>query len=54
MSIVVSMKFKKSTKGTHVFEATDEQVDPPITVLYIRKTGLAEPAQMIKVTVDVL
>ena len=64
--IDVTMKFKKSTKGTHVFEEvpTTEFTDGPgeptrnktlsIPSLYIRKTAMTELAQVIRVTVEVL
>jgi len=53
------MKYKKSTKGTHVFEEevpenTEVQFFSSIPSLYIRKAALIEPAQQIKVTVEVL
>ncbi|KKL07486.1 hypothetical protein LCGC14_2585540 [marine sediment metagenome] len=64
--IDVTMKFKKSTPGTHVFREVPntEFIDGPgeltaskaisIPVLYIRKTALTEPAQEIRVTVEIL
>ena len=64
--IDVTMKFKKSTPGTHVFrevpstEFIDEPGEPTaikalsIPVLYIRKTALNGPAQVIRVTVEIL
>ena len=60
MTIEVTMKFKKSTKGTHVFEEVAPKPEGKVTyfssipTLYIRKAALAEPAQKIKVTVEVL
>ncbi len=66
MSIEVTMKFKKSTKGTHVFEqymGTGEPGDPvrdplyteaSIPVLYIRKGAMEIPAKKIKVIVTVV
>lgn len=55
MNIEITMKYKKSTKGTHVFEeVVDTDVPWSIPTLYIRKTALKEPAQEIKVTVEVI
>ncbi len=56
---IVTMKYKKSTKGTHVFEEEvpeDQNIQffSSIPSLYIRKAALIEPAKMIKVTVEVL
>lgn len=58
--IEVTMKFRKSTPGTHVFEEIDEAresgkpIVPKIPSLYIRKAALSGPAQKIKVTVEVI
>jgi len=39
----VKMKFKKSTKRTHVYEAVEDpanrEIVPPISVLYIQKSA---------------
>jgi len=46
----VNMTFKKSTKGTHVYD--DDADDPAIPVLYIRRTALGdEPPKAITVVV---
>ena len=58
--INITMKYNKSTKGTHVFAEIDEDGvimesrDASIPSLYIRKTALAELAQKIKVTVEII
>ena len=59
--IDVTMKFKKSTPGTHVFEEivpenewAGMQYFSSIPSLYIRKLALTEPAQVIRVTVEIL
>lgn len=45
----LSMKFSKSTKGTHVY--VDETPNTPITQIYIKKEGLSsQPPQEIEVT----
>ena len=55
----IRMKFKKATKNTFVFEEINnqgEQVDSAlarIPSLYIRKSALSGPAQIITVTVEV-
>ncbi len=59
-TIEVTMKFRKSTPGTHVFEEIDEtrESGKPIVAkipsLYIRKAAMTELAQKIKVTVEVI
>ena len=59
--IDITMKFKKSTPGTHVFveRLMNEDGDPikvtaSIPSLYIRKTAMTELAQVIRVTVEIL
>ena len=57
--IDVTMKFKKSTQNKHVFEEVEgetlEKVGlSAIPSLYICKTALTEPAQVIRVTVEIL
>ncbi len=60
MSIEVTMKFKKSTKGTHVFEEVEPEAEgdvqyfASIPSLYIRKAAMLQPASKIKVTVKVV
>jgi hypothetical protein len=55
----IRMKFKKATKNTFVFEEIleDGQVADPamakIPTLYVRKSALEGPAQIISVTVEV-
>lgn len=45
-TIVVEMKYKKSTKRTHVFENTEE--DTPIPALYIKSDHMSKrPANII-------
>lgn len=49
--VAISMTFRKSTKGTHVYEGPE---DSPIPTLYIRKNGLpASPPVFITVTIEV-
>ncbi len=58
--IDITMRYRKSTPGTHVFEEIDETreslqpIIPSIPSLYIRKGILGEPAQKIRVTVEIL
>ena len=57
--IDVTMKFKKSTPNKHVFEEVEgetlEKVGlSAIPSLYICKAALTEPAQVIRVTVEIL
>lgn len=56
MKIEITMKYKKSTKGTHVFEEvlTSEHAVYSIPTLYVKKTALTEPAQEIKVTLETI
>lgn len=51
-TIVQEMTFDKSTKGTHVFSATDDAAAVP--TLYVRKTGLegVQP-ESVKLTLEV-
>ncbi len=59
-AIEVTMKYKKSTKGTHVFEEEvpenegEVQYFSSIPSLYIRKAAMTDLAQKIKVTVEVI
>lgn len=46
----IEMTYKKSTKGTHVFE--NQEQDTAITVLYIKKTAMDVPPLLIRVTID--
>ena len=52
----VELTFLKSTKGTHVYQDTDERVkggSAPIPSLYIKKHELPEdPPKKVNVTVD--
>lgn len=41
----VTMKFKKETKGTFVYENTEK--DTPVTSLYIKKTSMPSVAPRI-------
>jgi len=57
--IDITMKYKKSTPGTHVFiedltPAEQEFHTSAIPSLYIRKSALTEPAQKIRITVEIL
>lgn len=56
MSIEVTMKYKKSTPGTHVFKQVMEKEHELeyIPSLYIKKIAFTEPAQKIRVTVEVI
>lgn len=52
----VKMKYKKSTKNTHVYEPVVEETVkdvflPPISVLYIMKSALKGTPQELTVTV---
>ncbi len=55
----IRMKYKKSTKNTFVFNEIDamgnevKSINAKIPSLYIRKTALKGPAQIITVTVEV-
>jgi hypothetical protein len=48
--LVVMMVKAKETKGTRVYESTDE--DAPITTLYIKKNGIGPDVKSIRVTVE--
>jgi hypothetical protein len=49
--IKVEMKFDRSTKGTHVFTAEDDNA--PIPTLYVRKSGFENGApEGVTVTVE--
>ena len=48
--LVVTMVKAKETKGTRVFESTDENA--PITTLYIKKQGIGSDVNSIRVTVE--
>lgn len=51
-TIVQEMTFDKSTKGTHVFTATDDAA--PVPTLYVRKSGLdGEQPESLKLTLEV-
>ena len=58
--IDITMRYRKSTPGTHVFEEIDmkrESLRPLISSipsLYIRKSAMTELAQEIRVTVEIL
>ena len=54
----IRMRFKKSTKGTHVFAQVDEDgrietLNASIPTLYIRKSALKDPAKFINITVEI-
>lgn len=51
-TIVEELEFSKSTKGTHVYQAKDENAAVP--TLYIRKTGMdnGTPPDEITLTID--
>ena len=51
-AIKVEMNFDRSTKGTHVFTATEDTA--PIPTLYVRKSGFngSEPPESVVVTIE--
>lgn len=50
-SQVLELKFKKSTKGTHVYE--DEHDDAAIPTVYIKRHALpTKPPETVKVTIE--
>jgi len=51
-TIKVPMTFERSTKGTHVFTAEDENA--PIPTLYVRKSGFdnGTPPESVTVTIE--
>jgi hypothetical protein len=51
-SFTVELEKSKSTKGTHVFNDSDD--DAPIRSLYISKSGISDEAETIRVTVEVI
>jgi hypothetical protein len=50
-TIVQEMTFEKSTKGTHVFSATEETAAVP--TLYVKKTGLDGTPEALTLTLEV-
>lgn len=60
MTIEITMKYKKSTPNTYVFEEvapepeSDVMYFSSIPSLYIRKSAMTKPAQEIKVTMEIL
>ena len=50
-STQVTLTFKKSTKGTHVYEDVDD--DAPIPTLYIKRGSLpSDPPNILIITVE--
>lgn len=51
MKVQIEMTFKKETKGTYVYENSEE--DAPITVLYVKKAPFkGKPPETISVTIQ--
>ena len=49
----IKLNYKKSTKGTHVYE--DSTVDAPVPSLYIKRKALPEdPPKLLTITIDEL
>lgn len=49
MNIKIEMTFLRSTKGTHVYQGTDDD----IPTLYIKKSALPDtPPEVITVTIE--
>lgn len=51
-----TFKFKRSTKGTHVYEEVDAKGEPARNIvgsLYVQRAALVEPAKEIIVTITV-
>ena len=49
MKKVIEMTYKKSTKGTHVYESDSEAC---VTTIYIKKIGMPIAHEMITVTIE--
>jgi len=45
--LTIEMKYKKSTKNTHVFESTDD--NDPIPTLYIKRDAFTDNVDLPKV-----
>lgn len=48
-SMIVSMTFKKSTPGTHVYGSDDPEA--AVTSVYVRKSKMSDPPQAITLTI---
>lgn len=49
--ITIEMKYKKSTKGTHVYEAEDKAL--AVTSIYIKRGSFSSPDNPKSVTVTI-
>lgn len=53
MRTEINMTYKKSTKGTHVYESADK--DAPCRTIYVRRAGWPHPTpEEIRLTIEVL